>query len=47
MYSKVRSTMLVLALFVLLAGLAACAKYPVLVNNPGATPPAASPATGR
>lgn len=47
MYSNVKSTMLVLALFALLGGLAGCAKYPVLVNSPGATPPAASPTTGR
>ncbi len=47
MYSTLKSTMLVLALIALLAGVAACAKYPVVVNAPGQTAPAASPATGR
>ena len=42
-----KSTMLVLALMAVLAGLTACAKYPVVVNHSSPAPTAAMPAPTR
>ncbi len=47
MYSHLKSTMLVLALLASLVGLAACAKYPVVVKAPGPAPAAAAPVPAR
>ncbi len=40
MYSRLKSTMLVLALIALVTGVAACAKYPVLASAPEQSPSA-------
>ena len=40
MYSRLKSTMLVLALIALVTGVSACAKYPVLANSPEQSPSA-------
>ncbi|HEV8615222.1 MAG TPA: hypothetical protein VGU22_06985 [Methylomirabilota bacterium] len=42
-----KSTMLAVALMVVLVGLAACAKYPVVVNASAPAPTAAAPAPTR
>ena len=44
MYSRLKSTTLVLALIASLVGLAACAKYPVVVTSTAPAPTAATPA---
>ena len=44
MYSPLKSTTLVLAVIASLVGLAACAKYPVVVKSTGPAPTAATPA---
>ena len=45
MYSHLKSTTLVLALIASLVGLAACAKYPVVVKAAAPAPTAATPAS--
>ena len=47
MGSNLKAMMRVVAVVALLTGLAACAKYPVVANDPVGQPPAASPRTGR
>ena len=44
MYSHLKSTTLVFAVIASLVGLAACAKYPVVVKSTAPTPTAATPA---
>jgi hypothetical protein len=45
--TTMKSTMLAVALMVVLVGLAACAKYPVVVNASAPAPTAAAPAPTR
>jgi len=47
MHSHLKSTTLVLALIAALVGLAACAKYPVVVKSGAPAPSAAAPAPAR